>query len=248
MAAALDVGDVETAAGAGVEEAVTLAWDPERDDLRARVERRLGGLVLAVADTPAPVGPETTRALLAHVRATRLAVLGWSDGARALQRRVAFARRALGERWPDLSDAALLASLDDWLAPLLVGATSGTDLAGVDMRRVLRARLGPGLGGDLDRLAPEAITLATGRRVPVDYAGDQPSIAAKVQDLFGTTSHPAVAGGRVPLLVHLLSPAGRPVQVTSDLPGFWTGSWAAVRKEMAGRYPKHSWPVDPSLT
>jgi ATP-dependent helicase HrpB len=248
MAAALDVGDVETAAGAGVEEAVTLAWDPERDDLRARVERRLGGLVLAVADTPAPVGPETTRALLAHVRATRLAVLGWSDGARALQRRVAFARRALGERWPDLSDAALLASLDDWLAPLLVGATSGTDLAGVDMRRVLRARLGPGLGADLDRLAPEAITLATGRRVPVDYAGDQPSIAAKVQDLFGTTSHPAVAGGRVPLLVHLLSPAGRPVQVTSDLPGFWTGSWAAVRKEMAGRYPKHSWPVDPSLT
>jgi ATP-dependent helicase HrpB len=246
MAAALDVADVEAAAGAAVEDSVTLAWDTARDDLRARVERRLGSLVLGTSDRPAPAGAATVRALLAQVRATRLAVLGWDDAARTFQQRVAFGRRVLGEAWPDLSDAALLDSLDEWLEPLLEGATSRADLGAVDMGRVLRARLGPALTAELGRVAPTRITLARGRRGSVDYGGDQPAMAVRVQDLFGTTTHPTVARGQVPVVVHLLSPAGRPVQVTADLPGFWSGSWAAVRKEMAGRYPKHSWPLDPS--
>ena len=245
MAAALDAADVESAAGAAVERSTTLAWDTERDDLRARVERRLGGLVLGETEAPPEPGPATVRALLDRVRGTRLDVLRWTGTARALQRRAAFARR-LGDDWPDVSDAALQASVDEWLAPLLDRATGRADLEAVDLVRVLRSRLGHRLAAELDRVAPPALVLAGGRRVAVDYDGDQPVAAVRVQDLFGTTTHPTVAGGRVPVVLHLLSPAGRPVQVTADLPGFWAGSWAAVRKEMAGRYPKHPWPADPA--
>jgi ATP-dependent helicase HrpB len=236
---------MEAAAG-GAEESVSLSWDAARDDLRARVERRLGSLVLSAVEGPAPPGEATTRALVARARATRLAALRWTAKARALQHRAAFARRTLGEPWPDLSDRALLETLDDWLAPMLAGATSRADLEAVDVTGALRARLGYQLARKLDRFAPPALTVASGRQVTIDYSGDQPTLAARVQDLFGTAVHPTVAGGRVPVVVQLLSPAGRPVQVTADLPGFWAGSWAEVRKEMAGRYPKHSWPVNPS--
>ncbi|MGI8809102.1 MAG: ATP-dependent helicase HrpB [Acidimicrobiales bacterium] len=246
MAAGLDAADVEAAAGVA-EESVTLSWDPARDDLRARVERRLGSLVLGATDAPAPPGPVTARALLGRVRSTRLAALRWTDKARALQHRAAFARNVLGEPWPDLSDAALLATLDDWLTPVLALATSRADLEAVDVTAALRGRLGHHLARELDRVAPPSLAIAGGRSVAVDYSGDQPVMAVRVQDLFGTATHPTVAGGRVPVVLHLLSPAGRPVQVTADLPGFWAGTWSAVRKEMAGRYPKHSWPTDPLM-
>jgi ATP-dependent helicase HrpB len=244
LAAGLDAEDMEAAAG-GAEEVVTVAWDAARDDLRAKVERRLGSLVLATTERPAPAGEATTRALVARVRSTRLAALRWTDRARALQARAAFARRTLGAAtWPDLSDAALVATLDGWLAPLLAGATGRADLDAVDVAGALRRQLGP-MAPELDRVAPAQLTVASGRQVTVDYGGPQPTMAVRVQDLFGTAVHPAVAGGKVPVVVQLLSPAGRPVQVTADLPGFWAGTWADVRKEMAGRYPKHSWPVDP---
>jgi ATP-dependent helicase HrpB len=191
------------------------------------------------------VGPETTAALLERVRTAGLATLPWTDAARALQARAVFAagRR---EGWPDLSDGALLAGLDDWLAPLLGGARSRRDLDRVDVLTALRARLGYPWLGDLDTVAPRTVRLAGGREVVIAYADGTPSIATRAQDLYGTTVHPTVDQDRVPIVVHVLSPAGRPVQVTADLPGFWTGSWAEVRKEMAGRYPKHRWPVDPS--
>jgi len=244
LAAGLDAADIEAAAG-GPEETVSLSWDPARDDLRAKVERRLGALVLSTSDGPAPAGPGTTRALLARVRSTRLAALGWTDRARALQQRAAFARRVLGEDWPDLADAALLATLDEWLAPALQRATSRADLEAVDVERALRLRLGHRLAAELDRMAPPTLRVASGRTVAIDYSGDQPVAAVRVQDLFGTDRHPTVAAGRVPVVLQLLSPARRPVQVTADLPGFWAGTWAEVRKEMAGRYPKHAWPADP---
>jgi ATP-dependent helicase HrpB len=244
LAAGLDAADLERVA-AGADTSVAVAWDSGRDDLRARVERRLGSLTLATTEGPAPAGESTTAALVARVRGTRLGLLRWTDRARALQQRVGFARRAAGERWPDLADAALLATLDEWLAPQLVGATGRADVEAVDMEAALRARLGSALVHELDRVAPGALVLG-GRRVPVDYGGDAPAVAVRVQDLFGTVTHPTVGGGRVPLVLQLLSPAGRPVQVTADLPGFWAGSWEAVRKEMAGRYPKHPWPVDPA--
>jgi ATP-dependent helicase HrpB len=240
LAAGLDPADVEAG-----EESVTVAWDPVRDDLRAKVERRLGSLVLATTDGPARQGPATTKALVARVRASKLAALRWTDKARALQQRAAFARKTLGDEWPDLSDGALLATLDDWLAPSLARATSRADLEAVDVLAVLRGQLGARLH-ELDRVAPATLSVPNGRRVAVDYSGDQPSIAVRVQDLFGTTTHPTVAGGRVPVVVQLLSPAGRPVQVTADLPGFWAGSWQSVRKDMVGRYPKHAWPSDPT--
>lgn len=242
LAAGLDAADMEAAAG-GAEESVTVSWDPVRDDLRAKVERRLGSLVLATSEGPAPAGDATTRALVARARSTRLAALRWTDKARAIQARAAFARRTFGTDWPDLSDAALLASLDDWLAPLLAGATGRAGIDAVDVVGALRSQLGR-RAPELDRSAPAHITV-NGRHVPVDYAGPQPTAAVRVQDLFGTAVHPTVGNGRVPVVLQLLSPAGRPVQVTADLPGFWAGTWADVRKEMAGRYPKHPWPADP---
>ena len=247
LASALEAADIESAAGAGIERSVTLAWDPARDDLRLREERRLDGLVLGEGEGPADPGPATTRALLERVRATRLGVLRFEDAARALQQRVAFARRVRSDAgWPDLSDAGLLGSLDEWLAPRLAKATGRADLEAVDVAGALRARLGPVLVAELERLAPPMLALPSGRRVPIDYGGDQPVAAVRVQELFGVTRHPAVGGGAVPVVLQLLSPAGRPVQVTADLPGFWSGSWAEVRKEMAGRYPKHPWPADPT--
>ncbi|HYH48726.1 MAG TPA: ATP-dependent helicase HrpB [Acidimicrobiia bacterium] len=249
LAAALDATDIEAVAattGATVDRVATLSWDPARDDLRARVERRFDNLVLGESEGPAEPGPATAAALLARVRATKLGILNWTDAARSLQARTAFARRAGASEnapaWPDLSDDALLASADDWLVPLLSSAVGRSDLEAIDMATVLRRQLGHRLA-ELDRVAPGAISFAGGRQVPVTY-GDQPAAEVRVQDAFGTTTHPTVGG--VPVVLSLLSPAGRPIQVTADLPGFWNGSWADVRKDMAGRYPKHSWPPDPA--
>jgi ATP-dependent helicase HrpB len=249
-AAPLAARDVEAAAGAGTpaEAVAGVAWDAARDDLRATVTRQVGALVLDAADRPAPAGPDAAAALLDRVRATRLGTLRWTGAARSLQQRVAFLRAALGDEWPDLSDAALLASVGEWLAPRLAatGARRRADLEAVDVAAALRSLLGQERVRDLDRLAPLAVTTGAGRRLPVDYGGERPVVAGRVQEWFGTTTHPTVAGGQVPVVVHLLSPAGRPVQVTSDLPGFWAGSYAAVRKDLAGRYPKHPWPDDPA--
>jgi ATP-dependent helicase HrpB len=151
----------------------------------------------------------------------------------------------LGEDWPDVSDFALTAAASEWLTPLLTGARGRSDLSRVDPTVAIRAALG-GRRAELDRLVPSALDLTAGRRAPIDYSGDRPRASVRVQELFGTTTHPAVAGGRVPVTLELLSPAGRPIQITADLPGFWTGSWREVRREMAGRYPKHTWPDDPA--
>ena len=184
-------------------------------------------------------------ALVDRVRDDGLGLLGWTDKARTLQERAGFARRFLGDPWPDVSDAALRSSADEWLAPLLGRATSVRDLRKVDLLAVLRGRLGH-RGHELDRVVPAKVAVASGREVAVDYDTDPPSISVRAQELFGTSTHPTVAEGRVPLTVEVLSPAGRPIQVTGDLPGFWAGSWAAVRKDMISAYPKHDWPADPA--
>jgi ATP-dependent helicase HrpB len=246
LAASLTAGDVAAAFEHEVTEHRTVAWDRERDDLVERVEWRLGGIVLDTVTWRPDPGPATADALLDRVRATGLAALPWTPAAVALRDRVGFLHRHLGEPWPDWSDKVLLADLDHWLAPHLQQASGRADLDAVDLLRVLRSHLGHPL--ELDRLAPTHVVLAGGRRVELDYGQDPPVLAARVQDLFGTTETPTVVAGRVPVTVHLLSPAGRPVQITSDLAGFWTGSWHEVRKEMAGRYPKHAWPEDPGAS
>jgi ATP-dependent helicase HrpB len=252
LAAALAPDQLDDVAGHQVVEHARLDWDTTRDDLVARVERQLGRLRLGVVERRPEPGLRTTTALVDRVRSTGLQALPWTDAARSLQARVMFLHARLGEPWPDVSDAALRRSLDDWLAPRLAasGATGRTDLERIDMAAQIRAVVPPTVAGDLDRLAPAAVTVGAGRPVALAYGegepGDPPVLAVRVQDMFGSTETPTVAGGQVPVVLQLLSPAGRPVQVTSDLAGFWAGSWRDVRKEMAGRYPKHAWPEDPA--
>ena len=248
LAAGLDADDVARELADEIDERVRLEWDADRDDLVERVERRLGGMQLGAATRrPAP-GEATTAALMDRVRATRLAVLGWSSASVSLRQRVAFLHRTIGEPWPDWSVESLVDRVDEWLAPYLPGATGRADLERLDVGMVLRAQLPWPQGSRLDELAPERLQLPTGRSVAIEYGNedghDDPVARVRVQDLFGTTEHPT-AGGRA-IVLHLLSPADRPIQITSDLPGFWAGSWADVRKDLAGRYPKHQWPADPA--
>jgi ATP-dependent helicase HrpB len=244
LAAAVDAVDVIALFGEDIVEQRTLEWDRDRDDLVETVERRLGSIRLERDVGRARAGDDTLRALLAHVRSTKLAALSWSEAATSLRERVSFLHRTVGDPWPDWSTTALLATLDDWLAPYLAGATGRDDLARLDVGTVLRGQLPWPDGARLDDLAPPSLVLPGGRSVAIDYAGDQPNAFVRVQDLFGVRTHPTAGG--VPIRLHLLSPADRPVQVTADLPGFWAGSWNEVRKDMAGRYPKHHWPDDPA--
>jgi ATP-dependent helicase HrpB len=245
LAAVLDREDVESIGREGIVTVVRVAWDDGVDDLRATTERVLDALVLSAVRTAAPAGSETTAALVARVVSTGLTALGWSRAARILQARVGWARAAFGEAWPACTDDALAADVDAWLTPLLERATGRADLQRVNMASVIRSRLG-GQEAELDRLVPNAVVLASGKSTPVNYDGEHPRIAVRAQDLYGTAVHPTIANGRIPVTVEVLSPAGRPIQITADLPGFWNGSWAAVRREMATRYPRHHWPDDPA--
>jgi ATP-dependent helicase HrpB len=172
--------------------------------------------------------------------------LPWNDALRRWRDRVMFLRRAEGCEWPDLSDPELAARAADWLASAFAGKTALAELSAHDLSEALRALLPSNLGRRLDAEAPAHFTAPSGSSVPIDYGSQAgPKVAVRVQELFGLARHPAVAGGRVPLVLELLSPAHRPVQVTRDLPGFWRGSYAAVKAEMRGRYPRHPWPDDP---
>jgi ATP-dependent helicase HrpB len=159
---------------------------------------------------------------------------------------VMFLRRAESAEWPDLSDEALSETVEDWLAPSLTGKTALAEIGADELAQALYALLPWPLRRRLEDEAPTHFEAPTGSRIPIDYgAAEGPVLAIRVQELFGLRHHPAIAGGRVPLVLHLLSPAQRPIQITKDLPGFWRGSWAAVRADMRGQYPKHPWPEDP---
>ena len=206
----------------------------------ARRHERFGALVLddrVWKDAP----PEAlARAMLDGVRELGLS---WSDPARRFRARVMLAR-AGGMDLPDMSDAALLDTLESWLLPYLTGLRSAADWKRFDMLDALRARLDWGQMQALDHSVPGRFTTPLGRDIPIDYSGEAPEISLRLQEMFGQKTHPNVAG--TPLRVTLLSPAGRPVQTTMDLPGFWASSYADVRKDMRGRYPKHPWPEDPT--
>lgn len=246
MGAAVDPADIVDVLAEHVEVRDDVVWDRERGDVVERIEWRLGGMLLQQQVRAAPVGPATTAALLDRVRVTRMAVLA-GDGAAALRARVGFVRQAVGEEWPDWGDRQLLATLDVWLAPYVDGLTSVSELTRLDVGMVLMAGLSWDQTQQLADLAPVTLGTPSGRHAPIDYTRAAPTASVRVQDLFGLTLHPTVAGGRVPITLELLSPADRPIQITSDLAGFWRGSWAEVRKEMVGRYPKHHWPTDPTV-
>ena len=245
-AAAVDLDLIAPVLGDDVEVESYLLWDKGRDDLVQRVVRKVGSIRIDERDLAPLPGDETIEALLDRVRATQLAVLG-GGAATQLRQRIAFLRHHVGNEWPDTSNAHLMATLNDWLLPYLVGATSKSDLAAVDLSMVLQSSLGWDSSVKLEELAPAQFEPPRGKPVAINYADPvQPTIQIRVQHLFGVTTHPSVLNRTVPLRIQLLSPADRPIQITADLPGFWTGSWAEVRKEMAGRYPKHDWPIDPS--
>lgn len=242
LAAGIDRTDVIDAFAHELDESRRLVWEGGR--LIDRTEQRLGGMVLATTDRRPSPSAESTAALIRRIRDEGVETLPWSPGARALQARVSHLRAATGDEWPDLSDATLRATVETWLAPYLSTSTSWTEVEALDLTSILRGRIDPRLSGRFEELAPTHLTLASGRRVRVDYTREQPVISVRVQEMFGTTETPTVAGR--PVVLELLSPAGRPLQITADLAGFWQGSWHQVRKEMAGRYPKHDWPENPT--
>ncbi|WLQ33218.1 ATP-dependent helicase HrpB [Streptomyces castrisilvae] len=244
LAAVIDEDTARLAAGhlrfAGEE----VRWDG-RDVVARRVER-LGAVELSARPLKRP-GPALVReALVEGLRREGPGLLRWSRDAGQLRERLAFLHRELGEPWPDVSDEALLERPEQWLEPELSRAGRRADLAGIDAGQALR-RLLPWATGEavrLDELAPERIEVPSGSRIRVEYGGDQPVLAVKLQELFGLQETPRVAG--VPVLVHLLSPAGRPAAVTADLASFWREGYRAVRAELRGRYPRHPWPEDPT--
>ncbi|CAA9489188.1 MAG: ATP-dependent helicase HrpB [uncultured Sphingomonadaceae bacterium] len=247
-AAALDAATVEALFGDRLEARTEVKVDPATGRASATRARRLGAVVIARGPDPAPDGRAIERALLDHVLKAGTAALPWSEAGERLRARAAFARR-LNEEVADLSDEALRADLADWLPPLLRGRRGVDELPPGALRAALDERLGWAGRAALDRLAPEALHAPAGSGHPIDYAAEGgPRAEVRVQALFGLAEHPTVGGARrVPLTLSLLSPAGRPIQLTKDLPGFWAGSWAAVAKEMRGRYPRHPWPDDPAV-
>jgi ATP-dependent helicase HrpB len=246
LAAGLDAADVEASLADQVERRVALAWDRQRDELVERTEVRIGGMIVDESTRAPSPGPATIDALVDRVRSTKLAALDL-DGASGLRARVAFLHTERPDAWPDWSDRALLDGLDEWIAPYLLHATGAADLRRLDVAMLLANQLDWDHQVELAEVAPAEWLTPTGRRASIDWSGEHPSVSVRVQDVFGTTVHPTVGALAVPLVVELLSPADRPIQVTRDLPGFWRGSWADVRKDLAGRYPKHQWPTDPSV-
>ncbi|MFP8884742.1 ATP-dependent helicase HrpB [Streptomyces mangrovi] len=248
LAAAVDEDTVREAAGALYSEAEEIGWSAGRRDVVARRVERLGSIELSSRPLRDP-GPAPVRAaLLEGLRREGVGLLRWTREAASLRQRLAFLHRELGEPWPDVSDEALLARADEWLDGVLGPARQRADLERADAVRLLNALL-PWTLGDavrLDELAPERIEVPSGSRIRVDYGGERPVLAVKLQELFGWQEAPRLAGGRVPLLVHLLSPAGRPAAVTADLASFWRDGYRSVRAELRGRYPKHPWPEDPA--
>lgn len=245
LAAVVDEDIARRAAGALLAEADEIRW-ADGDVVARRVER-LGAVELAVRPLREPAPGLVREALLDGLRREGFGLLRWSREAEALRRRLAFLRLRLGEPWPDVSDEALHARVAEWLEPELGRARRRADLARIDAGQCL-TRLLPWASGEasrLDELAPERITVPSGSAVRVDYTDpERPVLAVKLQEMFGLRESPRVAG--VPLLVHLLSPAGRPAAVTADLASFWKDGYRGVRAELRGRYPKHPWPEDPA--
>ena len=169
--------------------------------------------------------------------------LPWTNAARRLRARIALAR---SDDWPEVSDMALMATVEDWLLPHLAGMKTEADLRGLDLAPALAGLLTWDQAREMDRLTPAHYETPLGRRIPIDYDGEAPGIELRLQEMFGVTTHPTVGQNRLPLRITLLSPAQRPVQVTMDLPRFWATSYADVRKDMRGQYPRHPWPEDPT--
>ncbi|MGA8613527.1 MAG: ATP-dependent helicase HrpB [Xanthobacteraceae bacterium] len=246
LAAPIALADIEARFADRIEAREEVTFDAASLSLRGRRSRRLGALVLSEQPFAVSPGEEAAQRLAAGIAGVGLDRLPWTKALRQWRDRVMFLRASEGDEWPDLSDAALGKTAGEWLAPALTTKTAFSELTAEELEATLSQLLSWPLKRRLEAEAPTHFEAPTGSRVPIDYQAEGgPKIAIRVQELFGLDRHPAIAGGKVALLIDLLSPAHRPVQTTRDLPGFWRGSYAAVRSEMRGRYPKHPWPDDP---
>jgi ATP-dependent helicase HrpB len=228
-----------------ISEHTSVSWDEREQCVQARRQQRLGKLVLLDEPWEAADSQLLQSILLEGIRRNGLACLPWNAAARQLQARISFLRRAVPRDWPDVSDAMLLSTLHEWLLPYVHGMRRLAQLRRLDLHAVLLAQLPWAQQRQLDELAPSHLTVPSGSRVRLDYSQETPVLAVRLQEMFGLADTPRIAGGRLPVLLHLLSPARRPVQVTQDLATFWQGSYHEVKKELKGRYPKHHWPDDP---
>jgi ATP-dependent helicase HrpB len=245
LAASITFAEIEVLFADRIEARDEIVFDAASFSLRGRRVRRLGAVVLAEQAIQVVAGPESAQALAAGILRLGLDRLPWSKGLTQWRDRVMFLCQVEGEEWPDLSDTALAAE-PSWLVGALAGKTTLAELTADELASAVTGLLPWNLRRRIEAEAPTHFVAPTGSRVPIDYAAPEgPKISVRVQELFGLERHPAIAGGRVPLIAELLSPAHRPVQVTRDLPGFWRGSYQAVKAEMKGRYPRHPWPDNP---
>ena len=247
LAAAITLAEIEERFADKIEDRDAVTFDAGSASLRARRSRRLGSVVLA--DQVKQVTPDaaTARILSDGLVGLGLDRLDWSKVALQFRTRVQSLRKAEGDEWPDVSDEGLARTTADWLEPLLVDKTARSQLSAGELFGAIGNLVPWNLRRRLDAEAPTHFTAPTGTSVPIDYEAEQgPTVSIRVQELFGLTAHPTIAGGQVPLVIELLSPGHKAVQITRDLPGFWRGSYADVRSDLRGRYPRHPWPEDPT--
>jgi ATP-dependent helicase HrpB len=247
LAAQITEAEIERHFAEHIESADEISFDRGAMALRARRKRVLHAITLSEATLAVSPNEDTARILADGLIAAGLDRLPWSKAAKQWRDRVMFLRKAEGDSWPDLTDDGLIARRDDWLVPALYDKIALKDISPGDLSDALMALLPWEMRARLEREAPTHFEAPTGSVLAIDYEAEQgPTIAVRLQELFGLNTHPSVAAGKVPLVLELLSPAQRPVQVTRDLPGFWRGSYAAVRSDLRGRYPRHPWPDDPA--
>ena len=244
LAAPIDRAEIETLFADRIETAEEVVWDERAEAVSAARRVKVGAMVLEETKSEAASPDARAEAMIAGVRAMGLDALPWTPGLRVFRARNRFLHNH-DPAWPDFSDEALLAELESWLAPYLGNAARRTHLARVDLAAALSARLDWAQQKKLETLAPTHLEVPSGSRIALDYDADPPVLAVKLQEMFGQVETPTVAGGKVAVVVHLLSPAGRPLQVTQDLGNFWRTGYASVRAELRGRYPRHPWPEDP---
>jgi ATP-dependent helicase HrpB len=245
-ATAIDRPTIEELFSASIVEETTLSFDRASRSVRARRLKRLGALRLSEASVAVTDLERAARLLAAGAAEIGLAALPWSKEQKTLRARATYLRKMLGDAWPDLSDETLAEGDAAWLAPHIAGRTELAAISADDLGSALAELLPWQQRAEIDALLPSHFGAPSGSSAPIDYEAENgPTLEIRVQELFGLDRHPSVAGGKVPLLVVLLSPAYRPIQTTRDLPGFWRGSWKDVAKDLKGRYPRHFWPDDP---
>ncbi len=230
-----------------IENTIELNFDVANKAFRARDAQSLGAIQLSEKPYALPNGDEANRAIIAAIREHGLKLLPWTKETISLRQRLDWIYRGLGAPWPQMSDDVLLDNLEEWLLPFLSGEAKFQSLSVKTIHDGLISLVPYTLQREIDKKAPTHYTVPTGSHIPINYEGEEPLLSVRVQELFGLTQHPAIADGTIPLVLELLSPAHRPIQITKDLPKFWQGSWSDIRADMRGRYPKHPWPENPML-